>query len=87
MSRSTKKVPGYSDSERAGRKAVFLRLMNRRIRRLDPEADDGWIPNGNAYRRFIERWEYRDFTFRYFSERELDASWLGRDRAYKARIK
>jgi hypothetical protein len=87
MSRSWKKVPGFTDSERSGAKAYYLRLMNRRIRRLDLEDDHGWIPDGNLYRRFVERWGYRDYNFRYYSERELEY-WHGAgERSYRVRRK
>lgn len=75
MSRSRKKVPGVSDSEGSKVKITWLRIMNRRIRRLETLEEDGWIPDGNLYRRFISRWSYRDYNFRFFSLREMERSW------------
>lgn len=87
MSRSRKKFPGFNDSEGSKVKSYFLRLMNRRIRRLDAADEDGWIPDGNHYRKFICRWDYRDYSFRFFSDQELNGSWLGKEKAYQARMK
>ena len=87
MSRSRKKVPGFSDSEGSKVKSRFLRLMNRRIRRLDAIDENTLIPDGNCYRRFVNRYDYRDYSFRYFSEKELEGSWLGKEKTYQARMK
>lgn len=88
MSRSRKKVPGFSDSEGKKKiKVVYLRIMNRRIRRLDVSEEDNWIPNGNGYRRFIDRWDFRDYNFRFFSERELEDSWYEKDEWYRVQRK
>lgn len=84
MSRSKKKVPGFSDSEGRKIKAYYLRLMNRRIRRLGDVEDDDWVPDGNRYRLFVNRWDFRDYNFRFYSERELKESWYGPDRLYRA---
>jgi hypothetical protein len=84
MSRSIKKVPGFSDSEGSKVKEYFLRLMNRRIRRLDPMDERKGISNGNFYRRFVNRWDFQDYSFRYFTPRALKASWSGEDKIYKA---
>jgi hypothetical protein len=87
MSRSRKKVPGVSDSEGYKNKRFYLRLMNRRIRRLDTSGEDGWIPKGNHYRRFVSRWDFRDYNFRYFSMKALKKSWFGQNRIYRAWMK
>jgi hypothetical protein len=79
MARSKKRVPGFSQSEGGSVKAYYLRLMNRRMRRLDEAEENEWVPDGNFYRRFVCRWDYRDYNFRYFSRRELSESWYGKD--------
>ena len=48
MSRSFKKTPGFSSSEKPRIKKYWIRLMNKRIRRFD-----SFISNGNIYRKFI----------------------------------
>jgi hypothetical protein len=83
MSRSYKKVPGFSDSEGSTVKAYFLRLMNRRIRRLDPLDEGDGIPKGNFYRKFVNQYDVCDYNFRYFTRRALEESWYG-DKIYKA---
>jgi hypothetical protein len=84
MSRSFKKVPGFSDSEGSKYKAYYLRLMNKRIRKLDPFDDSEDLSNGNLYRRYVETYDFRDYNFRFFSSRELRLAWLGRIRmSYK----
>jgi hypothetical protein len=71
MSRSRKRVGGWSDKEGTiGYKAYYLKLMNTRIRHLDM---DEYIGNGNHYRRFINRWDYRDYNWRIFTNE--DAGW------------
>ena len=66
MARSRKKIGGYSDREGSiGYKAFYLRLMNRGIRQEDV---DFYIPNGSKYRRYINRWDYRDYSFRIWKE-------------------
>ena len=87
MSRSWKKVPGYNDSEGKKIKAYYLRMMNRRIRCLDVLDENGWVPDGNYYRKFINRWDFRDYDFRYFSERALEESWFGKEEFYRLRRK
>jgi hypothetical protein len=85
MSRSYKKVPGFSDSEGGSKRAYYLRVMNRRIRGLDLSDELSSIANGNSYRKFVDRYEYSDYSFRYFTPRELDVSWYGlKGQAYKA---
>jgi hypothetical protein len=84
MSRSYKSVPGYSESEGKKRKRYFLRVLNRRIRRLDPMEESEGLANGNGYRKYVSRWDFRDYNFRYFSRRELEESWYGEHGVYKA---
>jgi hypothetical protein len=84
MSRSRKKVPGYSDSEGSKDKAYFIRLMNKRIRRLDPLDERNGMVNGKYYRKMIDRWDFNDYNFRYFSENDLKESWFGEVGIYKA---
>lgn len=87
MARSWKKVPGYSDSEGKKIKAYYLRIMNRRIRRLDVLQEDSWIPDGNMYRKFINIYDFRDYNFRYYSERELRSSCYEENEWYRMRRK
>ncbi len=85
MSRSFKKVPGFSDSEGGRRRVYYLRVMNKRIRRLDVLDELSSIPSGNAYRKYVDRYEYNDYSWRFFSPRELSDSWFGRQgKEYKA---
>lgn len=84
MSRSYKRVPGFSDTERYRVKWYYLRLMNRRIRRLDPLNEGEGLSSGNSYRKNVNRYDYRDCNWRYFSLRELKASWYGKAGLYKA---
>ena len=82
MSRSYKKVPGLSDGEGRSRKEFFLRLMNRRIRSMDLASEDGWLPEGNRYRRFVCRWDYRDYNWRVFGSPERQPPWIA-ERFYR----
>jgi hypothetical protein len=77
MARSRKKVPGFSDSEGSKTKAYYLRLMNRRIRRIDPYDERYALSNGNAYRKYVCIYEFRDYNFRYFTKAELLKNWWG----------
>jgi hypothetical protein len=86
MSHSFKRVPGFSGFLAPNAKPLFLRLMNRRLRRLDPFDEGEGLADGSLYRRFIDRWSYREFPIRFFSRRELQESWLG-GRAYRAKRK
>lgn len=86
MSRSYKKVPGFSDSEGSTVKAYFLRLMNRRIRRLDPFDEGEEIPDGSFYRKLVNQYDVCDYNFRYYTPGALKESWYG-DRIYKATSK
>ena len=83
MSRSVKRVPGFSDNESSKVKKYWLRVMNKRIRKSDM-----FIPDGNSYRRFIERWNYRDYNWRVFTERQVQDTWYFReDKVYKMYMK
>jgi len=77
MSRSFKKIPGFSDSEGSTYKAYYLRLMNKRIRKLDPFDESNALSNGNLYRRYVEIYDFRDYNFRFFNNRALRLAWLG----------
>ena len=82
MSRSYKKIPG-SNTTNAKQKKFWLRQMNKRIRNSDL-----YIPEGNVYRRFQDRWNYRDYNWRIFTKRKLEESWyFEEDVVYKVYIK
>lgn len=87
MAHSRKRFPGYSDSEGKKIKAYYLRIMNRRIRRLDVSQEDSWIPDGNKYRKFVNVYDFRDYNFRYYSERELKDSCYEENELYRMRGK
>lgn len=75
MSRSYKRNPGFADGEgHPGIKKFYLRLMNKKIRKSNL-----FIPNGNTYRLFIDRWDYRDWEHRFFTQKQIRESWYFKD--------
>lgn len=81
MSRSFKKTPGFSPSEKPRIKKYWIRLMNKRIRRFD-----SFISNGNIYRKFIERWDFKDYNWRLFSKKQIN-DFYEKNEIYKIYIK
>ena len=65
MSRSYKKNPGWSDRSRNGTKKD-KRYANRKVRNSDLE-----FSKGSTYKKLSERWEIRDWNFRYYSRDEV----------------
>lgn len=75
MSRSYKKNPGFSDNEKnPGNKKFWLKVMNGRIRK-----SKDFIPNGNSYRRFVDRYSFMDYCWRPFTKKEIEESWYSRE--------
>jgi len=62
MSRSYKKVPGWSDQERNAGTKRKKRAANKRVRKYVDLAD------GSSYKKLYEQWDINDYSFRYFSE-------------------
>lgn len=70
MSRSYKKTPGFTDQQRnSSTSKVLKRLSNKRVRQFDVEDH---LPNGKAYRKFLDPWDICDWKLLYFSDKELE---------------
>ena len=70
MSRSYKKNPGFNSSEKSTNKRYWIKIMNKRIRKSNMI-----ITNGNSYRKFVERCNYRDYRWRAFTKNQIETSW------------
>lgn len=73
MSRSYKKTPGFTDQQKSGRRAKYMkRLSNKRVRQF-PVGD--LLPNGKFHRKhFVNPWDICDYKFLFFSKEDVKRS-------------
>lgn len=71
MSRSYKKTPGFTDQQKSGRRAKYMkRLSNKRVRQFPVEE---YLPNGRFHRKhFLNPWDICDYKFLFFSDKEIE---------------
>lgn len=68
MSRSYKKIPGFTDHA-SPRSKWYKRYYNKRIRRTFD------LPSGKAYRKIGNSWDICDYKSLCFSEKEFKEKW------------
>jgi hypothetical protein len=65
MSRSCKKVAGFSQKEGKKSNKKIMRSVSRSLRQQEE------VPDGAAYKRYWETWDINDYNFRYYSDAQI----------------